>query len=445
MTLGHDVSKLADRPWIPGASENLVRAVADRTSRGSADAVAAHVDELIEANRVIHERDCINLNPAANVMNPRAEAALAGGLGSRPSLGYPGAKYETGLEAVEQIEVIAAELAAEVFGAPYVEIRVASGAMANLTAFMACTQPGDPIIVPPPSIGGHVTHHGAGAAGLYGLDVHYAPIDPDRYTIDVAGLRVMAESVRPKLISVGGSLNLHHHPVAELRAIADDFGAKVLFDAAHLSGLIAGGVWPNPLAEGAHLMTMSAYKSLGGPPSGLLVGNDATIAERVEAIAFPGLTANFDVAKTAALGITLLDWKVCGPAYATEMRRSAAALADALSRGGVPVYGAPHPTASHQFAIDAASYGGGDAVARRLRRANLLASGIGLPTDSARGAMGGLRLGTPELVRWGMTASDMPDVASLIARALASDAPEELAAETSALRQRFDTVHFIRS
>jgi len=165
VTLGHDVSKLADRPWIPGASENLVRAVADRTSRGSADAVAAHVDELIEANRVIHERDCINLNPAANVMNPRAEAALAGGLGSRPSLGYPGAKYETGLEAVEQIEVIAAELAAEVFGAPYVEIRVASGAMANLTAFMACTQPGDPIIVPPPSIGGHVTHHGAGAAG----------------------------------------------------------------------------------------------------------------------------------------------------------------------------------------------------------------------------------------------------------------------------------------
>ncbi len=108
----------------------------------------------------------------------------------------------------------------------------------------------------------------AGAAGLYGVDIHEAPIDADRYTIDVDQLAVMARELQPKVISVGASLNLHHHPVADMRAIADEVGAKLLFDAAHLGGPIAGGAWPDPLAEGAHVMTMSTYKSLGGPPSG---------------------------------------------------------------------------------------------------------------------------------------------------------------------------------
>lgn len=435
---------LAHRPWLPEDSEALVASVARATADADTNAIAARIDGLIRENRAIHERDCINLNPATNVMNPRAEAALAAGLGTRPSLGYPGAKYETGLEAVEQIEVIAAELAAEVFGAPYVEIRCASGAMANLYAFMACTQPGDAIIVPPPTIGGHVTHHEQGAAGLYGLDVHWAPVDPERYTVDVGGLGELAKRVRPKLITLGGSLNLAHHPVAAIRAIADDVGAKVLFDAAHLSGLIAGGAWPNPLAEGANVMTMSTYKSLAGPPAGLLLTTDAGIAAAVDAIAYPGLTANFDVAKSAALAISLLDWQVHGAAYAAEMCRSATALAEALGERGVPVYGGPHPTLSHQFAVAAAGYGGGDAVARHLRSANLLASGIGLPSDSEPDAMGGLRLGTPEIVRWGMTAADMPVLASLIGRALASDAPERLAAEVTAYRRHFDAVHFVR-
>lgn len=93
---------------------------------------------------------------------------LSAGLGSRPSLGYPGEKYEMGLEAIEQIEIIAAELAAQVFGAAYAEVRVGSGALANLYTFMAACRPGDTIIAPPASIGGHITHHGPGAAGRYG-------------------------------------------------------------------------------------------------------------------------------------------------------------------------------------------------------------------------------------------------------------------------------------
>jgi glycine hydroxymethyltransferase len=138
----------------------------------------------------------------------------------------------------------------------------------------------------------------------------------DGYTVDTAALEFLARTERPRLITIGGSLNLDEHPVAELRAIADEVGATLLFDAAHQCGIIAGRAWKNPLTEGAHLMTMSTYKSLGGPAGGLIVTNDAALAERLDAIAFPGMTANFDAAKSAALAVTMLDWRDFGRAYA---------------------------------------------------------------------------------------------------------------------------------
>jgi len=307
-------------------------------------------------------------------MNPRAEALLSSGIGTRPSLGYPGDKYEMGLEAIEQIEVICAELCAEVFQAKYAEIRVPSGAIANLYAFMALCQPGDDIIVPPASIGGHVTHHQAGCAGLFGLNIHHAPVLADGYTVDVDGLAKLAQKVRPKLITIGGSLNLAPHPVQQIAEIAKGVGAKTLFDAAHQCGIIAGRAWDNPLSQGADLMTMSTYKSLGGPPAGLIVTNDAGIAETLDHIAFPGMTANFDAAKSAALAIAMLDWRDHGQ--------------------------------------------GGQAASKTLRQAGFLACGIGLPIEAVEGDMNGLRIGTPELVRWGMTPEHMPRLAQLINDAL---------------------------
>lgn len=139
---------------------------------------------------------------------------------------------------------------------------------------MATTEPGDSIIAPPSSIGGHVTHHTNGAAGLYGVNIHPAPVLADGYTIDITALASLALEVKPTLITIGGSLNLFAHPVAEVRAIADEVGSKVLFDAAHLCGMIAGKTWENPLTLGADIMTMSTYKSLGGPAGGLVVTNE---------------------------------------------------------------------------------------------------------------------------------------------------------------------------
>lgn len=439
------MTHLSPRPWVPADCEALIQRIAAETAATSSGGVADRIEALIQKNASIHDRECFNLNPATNVMNPLAEAALARGLGSRPSLGYPGDKYEMGLEAIEEIEVIAAELAAEVFGATHAEIRVGSGALANLYGFMALTRPGDAIIAPPPSVGGHVTHHAAGCAGLYGLVTHPAPVDTDGYTVDLVALADLARQVRPKLITIGGSLNLFPHPVAAIRAIADEVGAKVLFDAAHQCGIIAGGAWANPLTQGAHLMTMSTYKSLGGPAGGLIVTNDAGIAERLDAIAFPGMTANFDAAKSAALALSLLDWRDYGRAYGSAMIETAQAFAQALADLGLPVFAAGRGfTASHQFAVEAAAFGGGQAASKTLRKAGFLACGIGLPLADVPGDMNGLRIGTPELVRRGVTLADVPEIAALVAEALRSNAPDAIAPRTAALRARFSGLHFIR-
>ncbi|HUQ36091.1 MAG TPA: aminotransferase class I/II-fold pyridoxal phosphate-dependent enzyme [Aestuariivirga sp.] len=435
---------LSRRSWVPEASENYVQGLAKFAATQPAEKISGEISQLTALNRRIYELECFNLNPAGNAMNPRAEAFLAEGLGSRPSLGYPGDKYEMGLEAVEQIEAITAELCAEIFQAKYAEIRVASGAMANLYAFMATCKAGDAIIVPPASIGGHVTHQMAGAAGLYGLDIHEAPVDAANFTVDLEGLRKLARRLKPKLITIGGSLNLFAHPVKEVRAIADEVGALVMFDAAHLCGMIAGKAWANPLLEGAHLMTMSTYKSLGGPAGGLIVTNDAGLAQRLDAIAYPGMTANFDVAKSAALALTLLDWREHGQDYAKAMIRVAKALAQELDRNGVPVFsGAGGFTTSHQFAVKAERFGGGQTASKKLRKANLLVSGIGLPIPTVAGDLNGIRFGTPEIVRWGVDEKDAAQLAGFIAKALTSNDPASLAPEVSQFRAKFNELHYI--
>lgn len=432
---------LAERNWVPSPCETLVQDIARKTSSATSEMMLDRIAALAEQNRVIHEEECFNLNPATNVMNPKAEALLSSGIGSRPSLGYPGDKYEMGLEAIEEIEVIAAQLCADVFDAKYAEVRVPSGAIANLYGFMATCAPGDTIIAPPASIGGHVTHHVAGCAGLYGLRTVEAPVNADGYTVDLDRLRALALAERPRLITIGGSLNLFEHPVAEVRAIADEIGAKVMFDAAHQCGIIAGRAWSNPLSEGAHFMTMSTYKSLGGPAGGLIVSNDAEIAQALDAIAFPGMTANFDAAKTAALAVTMLDWKEFGAAYAKEMIAMSQALAAALDAQGIPVFGGAQGfTDSHQFAVLAEPFGGGQAASKTLRKCGFLACGIGLPAPTVVGDMNGLRIGTPELVRWGMTSTDTERLAGLIKRGLRG---ENVGAAVGSWRREFQTLCFV--
>lgn len=436
------MKSMSSRAWVSQSVESYIGSIASQVASSSIEDNESRLLQWVGDNKQIHEQDCINLNPATNTMNPKAEALLACGIGTRPSLGYPGDKYEMGLEAVEKMEVMAAELACEVFNARYAEIRVASGAMANLYVFMACASPGDTIIAPPGAIGGHVTHHMQGCAGRYGLTTHPAPVNSTDYTIDINALRTDAHRLRPRLITIGGSLNLFPHPIADIRAIADEVGAWVLFDAAHMSGMIAGHAWPQPLKEGAHVMTMSTYKSLGGPPSGLIVTDDVAMAERLDKIAFPGMTANFDSGKSAALAMSLLDWKAHGRAYAATMAETAKALATELDRRGVKIFAADKGfTQSHQFAIECA----GQASAKLLRQANILSCGIGLPLAPVDGDLNGLRMGTPEVVRWGMTVREMSVVAEFIADVLQGRrSPQSVAPEVRDFRSHYKDLHYVR-
>jgi glycine hydroxymethyltransferase len=140
----------------------------------------------------------------------------------------------------------------------------------------------------------------------------------------------------------------------------------------------------------------------------------------------------------------MLDWRDFGKAYAAGMISLSKSLAAALDAEGVPVFAVGDGfTNSHQFAVRAAAYGGGQAASKTLRKAGFLACGIGLPVEEVAGDLNGLRIGTPELVRWGMTASDAPRLAGLIARALKSNDPGAMAGEVSAWRQVFDALHFV--
>ena len=429
--------------WMSPASKSLIQKINSDYINLNENDVQKEIEKLVDESYYINDQQCINVNPATNVLNPRAEKLLSKGMSSRPSLGHPGDKYETGLEAIEQIEIITTALACEVFESEFAEFRVASGSLANLYAFMSTCQPHDVIIAPPSTIGGHITHHLQGAAGLYKLKTIPAPVNADGYTVDIEKLKQLALEVKPKLITIGGSLNLFFHPIKEIKEIANLVGAKVLFDAAHLCGMIAGKVWPQPLKEGADLMTFSTYKSLGGPAGGLIVTNNREIAQKLDEIAYPGLTANFDAAKTAALAITLQDWKSVGKNYAQKMASCAKELAQNLDQLGIELFAKNQGfTKSHQFAVLANKFGGGQTAAKKLRKANILACGIGLPGQMLSHDLNGLRIGTPELVRIGMKEKDMSQIADFIYRALTLDDLEKTAKEVTEFRSQFKGVHY---
>lgn len=435
------------KPWLPAESR---RAIADAEAAylsDDLDRIDVGLHALVDAHERHMDVETIGLNAGTNVMNPKAAAMLGRSLGNRPSLGYPGDKYEMGMEFAERIEVVADGLVRRLFKAPFAEIRVGSGALANLYVFMATCRPGDRIMAFPPEMGGHVTHHRAGAAGLYGLEVHPVPYDGARMAIDLGRLRDEARRLKPKVITVAGSLCLFPYDVAAVRGIADEIGAWVLYDAAHMAGLIAGGRFQAPLAEGAHLMTCSTYKAFGGPPSGLVLTTEVELAERIDKIAYPGLTANFDLGKTAALAMSVLDLLAHGRAYAEVCIANAQALGAAMVKEGLPVHsvaGRGH-TESHHLALHAAPFGGGQAASKRLAKANLLLCGIGLPVAPVEGDLNGIRIGTQEVTRWGLTPGDMPIVARFLARALKGEDADRLRDEVIRFRKPFQEIRFVRA
>ena len=271
-----------------------------------------------------------------------------------------------------------------------------------------------------------------GRGSRRGAEPRGDPARPRR--VDLDALPAFLERERPALIALGGSLMLFPHRLKRIAPIARAAGARVLYDASHVAGLIAGGRFQDPLGDGVDVVTFSTYKSFGGPPGGVIATNDTELAQRISAAVYPGLTANYDAGRFRALGIAAAALLEYGTEYAARCIDSAQALARSLHDHGLRVAGADRGfTDSHHVAIalpDATS--GGSAVGR-LARAGVFLSATQI--GSANGPVAALRLGTQELVRRGFGPSDMAAVAGLITRVLAGgEAPCDVRPDVVALR-----------
>jgi glycine hydroxymethyltransferase len=433
-------------PWASAAARAYLERVGGPLGGMKPRAMAERVRALADEHEAWVDHACLCFYAGTNTMSPMARAMLGSTMATRPSMGHPGDKYQPGVRFLEEVETLAIDACRRLFRARFAEVRLPSGSSANLSVFLALTKAGDRILALPEWAGGHPTHREEGMAGLHGLHICDVPFDPGQMQIDLEGLRRVAREVRPRLIIVGASLVLFPYPLAEVRAIADEVGALLMYDGAHLAGIIAGGQFQDPLAEGAHLLTSSTYKTLGGPPGGLVVTNDPEIARRLDAVAYPGMTANFDCARVAALGVAAAELLEFGAAYARDCLANARALALALAADGFEVVAAAQGfTRSHHIAVDVHGLGGGAPVARRLEGANIILSKFILPRDAGGPAdrMSGLRLGLQEVTRRGVGADEMPRIARFLRRVvLEGEDPAVVGAEVRALRQRYGKVHY---
>jgi len=330
------------------------------------------IGSLIKEHETWIDSSCINLYAASNLMSPRARALLSSTIATRVAEGHPGSKHQKGVKYLEQVEAIVVELAKKLFKANYVECRVLSGSMANLTAFGALTNHGDTIMSLSVPCGGHISYRKFGAAGYRGLTTKNIPFDEREMNIDVEKLAETAEETRPTLLVLGASLILFPYPVKDIRKIADNIGALIIYDGAHVDGLIAGGQFQDPLSEGVDVFTSSTYKTLGGPPGGLLLCNDSRLASKIDKIAFPGLTASVHYHRLAATSVTLAELLEFGNEYAAQVVRNARAFGKALDDEGFDVL-ASHKgyTMSHQVVLDVSSISNGHDATNLLEKADL--------------------------------------------------------------------------
>lgn len=415
-------------PWASDAAQERVRQIQAGSEAGTPDDLArAHRAVLHHVRRMDGEGLVLyaGSNAPSTVHDPE--------VGVRPSLGDPGEKLQPGLEDLEVLEVLTTRAVAATMRARHADARVPSATIANLAAYAGLTEVGATTAALPRWAGGHFNHLPEGAAGIRGHRVAELPYDVAAHDVDLDALPAFLERERPVLIALGGSLMLFPHRLERIVPIARAAGARVLYDASHVAGLIAGGRFQDPLDDGVDVVTFSTYKSFGGPPGGVVATNDTDIAERISAAVYPGLTANYDAGRFRALGIAAAELLEHGTEYAACCIDSAQALARSLHDRGLLVAGADRGfTESHHVAIALPDATSGEWAVGRLARAGVFLSATQI--GSANGPVAALRLGTQELVRRGFGPSDMAAVAALITRVLAGgEAPCDVRPDVVAL------------
>ncbi|MEZ4564370.1 MAG: aminotransferase class I/II-fold pyridoxal phosphate-dependent enzyme [Thermomicrobiales bacterium] len=422
-------SDVLDRAGDPAAMQREVVAAVQRNARWRGD-------------------ECLNLLAPEAPMSPVVRELLSAEVGQRAAEGHigPANRWFAGTQYIDEIEALCVELLKRVFRARYADHRLVASMIGNMTVYAALTKPGDVIMSVTQPFGGHSSNRQDGPAGVRGLRIHDVPMDPTELTVDLDAFAAAARTVRPRLVALGASMTLFPFPVREMSDIVREWGGRIFFDGAHQLGLIGGGQFQDPLAEGAAVLTGSAGKTFSGPQSGVIVWNDPELTVPVTDAIFPTLAATHQVNRVAALAAAAAEMLAFGSEYMAQIVVNAQALARALEAQGVPMLAAHKGyTRTHQVIADVRAFGGGEEAGFRLADANIIVNKNLIPSDRPEDwdRPGGLRIGTTEVTRWGMKEPEMALVAGLIADILLDRrSAEQVREEVVSLRSSFPHLQY---
>jgi len=422
--------------------------VANKTMRGR-----EALDKTLGLLRQHHEwfKSVVPLIASENVTSPAVREALICDFQHRYAEGWPGERVYAGCIYIDQVELLAIDLAKQLFKAEHANVQPVSGLAANLAMYTALTEPGDLMMCLSIPCGGHISmgkkKFGGTAGAVHGLEVEYFPFDEKRMNIDIDAAVKKVREMKPKLLLFGGSVFPFSHPVGEFVGVAKEVGAHIAYDAAHVIGLIGGGQFQDPLREGAEVVTCSTHKTLPGPQHGMILCK-GELAEPINMAVFPGLVSNHHLHAVAALAIALAEMLEFGREYTAQIVRNARALGKALYERGFKVLCPDQNfTASHTIVIDITKYGDGGTLEKKLEQAGIVLNRNLLPWDIREGRHyknpGGIRLGASEVTRLGMKEREMGEVAEFIRRAVIDgEAPERVAADVAEFRRDYQRVHY---
>ena len=406
----------------------------------------AHVLNLVVEHNIWRKRRCINLIASENVMSPLAMLFYMNDMMHRYAEGKPFKRFYQGLKFVDEVEVATMKIIGDLLETEYVDLRPISGTTANASAFRTFTKPGDKAVVVPVQAGAHVSHTRYGTLGALGIEQIEMPFDLDEWNIDVDGARKVIENVKPKIVILGGSLYIFPHPTKEIAEIAHSVGAKLIYDAAHVLGLIMGKVWSNPLKDGADVLTSSTHKTFPGPQGGLIAASTKDDIKAIGKVVFPMFVSNHHLHRLAATAVTGVEMKLYGEKYARQIIKNARTLAEALVENGFKVVAENKGyTMSHQVVVDVKELGGGAKAAKLLEEANIILNKNMLPWDRPEDIKNpsGLRIGVQEVTRWGMKEDDMKVIAEFMKKVIIDGKdPKEIGKEVIEFRKNYLEIHY---
>jgi glycine hydroxymethyltransferase len=414
------------------------------SARGMAEAVLAAVGR----NEEWRGKRCINLLAPEAPTSPTVRRLLSSEIGTRAAEGHIGRvnRWFAGTQYIDEVEALCVELLKRAFRANYADHRLMGSMIGNLAVYHALVKPNERVMTAAQPFGGHSSNRSDGPAGTRGVEIHDIPFDPIELEVDLDKFMEEAQRLRPKLVVMGMSMTLFPLPVREMSEIIREWGGLFVFDGAHQAGLIAGGQFQDPLAEGAAVLTGSAGKTFSGPQSGMLIWNDPNLTQPLTEAIFPVLVATHQVNRVAALAVSAAEMLEYGKVYMAQIVKNAQALAKALDERGIPMLAAKRGyTRSHQTIADVKQFGGGLEVAHRLAEANIITNKNLIPGDSPADwdRPSGLRIGTIEVTRLGMKEADMETIADFMARVLIDkEAPEVVRRDVEDFRLPRQTLYY---